>query len=387
MSNPGLALWARVQACGTSLIRFSPNSALSLAALLFAVLLLPSSAWATTSKNCPPEPAQATIVSGLTYFGTNCVLNTASDLDTFTFNAAAGDTWTMVTGATNATYPNNICLTLNDPKGTSVNSACSNSAASIFSAGITTKLTVAGAYTIVVFESKDAAIDYGVSLERLSPAPPDGTALTLGKTISGEVNPPSAQDAYTFYGDTTGTYEVSATMTSGAYPQNLCFSVYQPGGTLVVSPACTNTAAGTFTVQRKFTPTVNGTHVAVVFTEGENYTLNYTLNVACVAGVCNTPPPTCALADALSYNATSGTLTMNFTLGTPVAVTWNAWLTSQNTMQSLWSVSQPVTEPPIPITKAQALAKSGKVGILSTLTTATGGITCSNWTVVNTGTP
>lgn len=388
MFNRGLVLRVLVQARKRSLIRFSSNSGLSLAALLVAVLLIPSSGWANTSKNCPSEPAHAAIVSGETYFGSNCVLNTASDLDTFTFSASAGDTWTVVTGTTNAAYPNNICVTLNDPKGNAVNSACSNSTNSTLYAMITSTLTVAGTYTIVVFETKDAVIDYGISLERLSPAPADGTALSLGKTVSGEVNPPSAQDAYTFYGDTSGTYEVSATMTSGAYPQNLCFSVYQPSGAAVIGFACTNTTNGTVTVQSTFTPTVDGTYVAIVYTAGNNYTLDYTLSVACVGGVCETKTPTCALKDAVTYNATTGTLTMDFTVGTPVAATWNGWLTYQNTMQSLWSLAQPVTEPPVAVTQTQAsVAVSGKVGILSTLTTPTGGIMCSSWAQVNTGKP
>ena len=343
--------------------------------------------WANTSKNCPTEPGQAAIVSGETYFGTNCVLNTASDLDTFTFNAGAGDTWKMVAGTTNAVYPNNICINLNDPTGTLVTWTCSNTTANNLAAVLIPKLTLGGIYTIVVYETKNATINYGISLERISPTPTDGTALTLGKVVSAAITPPSAQDAYTVYSATTGTYEVSATMTSGAYPQNLCFSVYQPDGTAVVGFQCTNTTANIFTAQAKFTPSANGTYVVIAYSELDNDTLNYTISVACVAGSCPLPPPTCSLKDALTYNATTGTLTMTFTLGTPYAVTWNAWLTSQNSIRSLWSVSQPITEPPTTQTMTQTLPKSGKVGVLSTLTTSAKGIKCSSWTMVNTGTP
>ncbi len=176
-------------------------------------------------------------------------------------------------------------------------------------------------------------------------------------------------------------------MTSGAYPQDLCFSVYQPDGTAAVGFTCTNSTAHVFTTQAEFTPVANGTYVVIVYSALGNDTLNYTVSVACVAGVCGKPPTTCSLKDPLSYNAATGTLTMNFTVGTPYAVTWNAWLTSENAMQSLFSVSQPITEPPVTVTMTEALAKSGKVGVLSTFTTATKGITCSSWTMVNTGTP
>lgn len=95
--------------------------------------------------------------------------------------------------------------------------------------------------------------------------------------------------------------------------------------------------------------------------------------------------PVCILTDAPSYNATTGILTMKFTLATPVVATWNAWLTENNSLQLLWSQSQPATGLPITVTKTHTLAKSGKVGILSTLTVPTTGITCSSWQLVLTG--
>ena len=361
-----------------------------LATVVFAVVLVPSAAGANTNSNCPSEPGQATIVSGETYFGTNCVLKTASDLDTFTFTAAAGDTWAMVAGGTNLAFPNDICLTLNDPKGNTVTKACSNSRFGPLFAQITSKLAVAGVFTIVLTETQSAVVDYGISLERLSPIPGDATVLVLGKTISNEITPPSAQDAFTFYGTTTGTYEISATMTSGAFPQNLCFNVYQPGGTAVVGGACTNTRFGTTTVQAKFTPTTNGTYLPLVYSADNNDTLNYDLSVSCVSapGTCGSPPPTCTLKDAPTYNATTATLTMEFTVATPVAATWSGWLVSQGKVQSLWSQALAITEPPVTKTKTQTnVVKSGQVGILSTLSTPTSGITCSSWVLVKTGKP
>jgi hypothetical protein len=63
----------------------------------------------------------------------------------------------------------------------------------------------------------------------------------------------------------------------------------------------------------------------------------------------------------------------------------------QNTMHRLFSVSQPITNPPVTITKAKThLPKQGElgeVGVLSTLTTDTKGIVCSNYVQTNTGTP
>ena len=80
---------------------------------------------------------------------------------------------------------------------------------------------------------------------------------------------------------------------------------------------------------------------------------------------------------------------MNFTVGNLSATTWNAWLTSQNTIAALsgFPTTQPITNPPVPITKTTSLSPEGKVGVLSTLTTSKGGIICSSWVQVATGTP
>jgi hypothetical protein len=376
-------------------MRKSTNFGLLLAALLITLVLVPSSGWATTTKNCPSEPTQGVaITSGETYFGSNCVLYTASDIDGFTFKASAGDTWTMVTAMTTGAYPNNICLNVKDPSGTTVASPCSNSAYQGYSAVATQKLTVTGTYTIFVTETVEAVINYGLSLERISLAPPDGIPLVLGKTSSGAVSAPTAQEAYTFYGATTGQYQVTATMTSGSYPENLCFVVYQPDGTGVTG-ACTNSAYQGYTASKEFTPAANGTYVVLVYESGNNATLDYNLSVVCVSGSCpvvQQPPPT-KCTETPNYDATTGTLTMDFTIATNVAVTWNGWLVDGNTVQNMWTVSQPKTEPPVTVPQTHAVAaKSGVVGILSTFytpptTTATGGITCSSWQTISTGKP
>lgn len=99
------------------------------------------------------------------------------------------------------------------------------------------------------------------------------------------------------------------------------------------------------------------------------------------------PPSKCALTDKLAYNAATGSLTMAFTVATPTAATWRIWLAGPNGLQTLLTQALPKTEPAVAKTRTQAVPKSGQVGILSTLTTPTGGITCSSWLTVNTGTP
>jgi hypothetical protein len=87
------------------------------------------------------------------------------------------------------------------------------------------------------------------------------------------------------------------------------------------------------------------------------------INASFITGLSNPqaivvrPPPPCALTDTASYDATTSTLTMNFTVGNneKSAVTWSGWLTYQNTIDLLFSESLPITKPPEPITKTATL--------------------------------
>jgi hypothetical protein len=380
-----------------NIMRVSTKFVLPLAALLFGMVLTPSSAWAATAtKNCPPEPTQnVPIVSGETYSGTNCVLKTTGDMDSFTFSASAGSTWSMVAGLGANPLAADICLSLYAPGATTpMFSGCTSNFTDLLAVATNQKLA-AGTYTIVITETINATVGYGVSLERISPAPSDATALVLSKNVADEVNPPTAQDAYTFYGATTGTYEIAASYTSGS--PDVCFSVYQPAGTRVAG-ACTDTFRDIFTVKANVTPTVNGTYVVVVYESLNNRTVSYNLEVTCLLGTkCTTPPyPPCTLTDTATYNASTRTLTMNFKVGndqgsTGPAATWSAWLTYDDTMVSVVnSVSEPShadTVPPVAVTKTYSgLPVEGTVGVLSTLSTPLNGIACSSWVQIKTGT-
>ena len=368
-------------------MRILTKSSLPLAALLFALVLMPTSGWAggPETQNCPKEPAtNVSIVSGETYWGTNCVLNTTGDVDSFQFKASAGETWTMAAGL-GPKPPTNINLFLYAPGSTTpIFSGGSILAAGVDAVSTVQKLAVSGVYTIVITEASSTTVTYGLSLEQLSPAPPDAIPLALAHTITGEINPPTAHNVFTFKGSTSGTYKIVLNFVPGIL-HDVCFQVYQPDGTNVVNYTCTIIAAGVVTVSADVTPAQNCTYVVLITEAGQDGTVNYNLDVSCLLGTCATTPPRCILDDEPTYNGTTGTLTMTFYLETPVAVTWNGWLTSHNTIQPLWSQSQPITKSPTRVVKTHAMAKAGEVGILSTLTTSTGGITCSSWQTVNTG--
>lgn len=362
---------------------------LPLAALLVGMLLVPRAALAQVA-DCPVEPKQnVPIADGEVFTGTNCNLFTAGDIDSFVFNANNGDTY-QVAVAIDGTAPANICLTLYPPNSsTSIFFGCTNIAFGVLSVVTPPTLTLAttGTYTMDITETSTATLNYATSLERLFPFPPNAQEVNLATVYPGDIAELTDSNAFTFGVVTTGTYQVSATLAGGA-TQNLCMNTYLPNGASAGSEQCTNIAFGVLTIQTAFTPTQAGTSMAFLFVEGNDGTAAYSLEVSCLVGNCKViPPPPCTLKDAASYNATSKTLTMNFTVGNNVATTWNAWLTDQNTITNLFSLSQPITVPPVPITKTTILSPEGTVGVLSTLTTPTKGIYCSSYVQINTGKP
>jgi len=317
------------------------------------------------------------IASGNTFAGANCVLNTPGDIDGFTFSANAGNTYQFVLGYQGGFT--NVCLTLLDPNSTIIiPQTCTNSNAIV----LEKTLTTAGKYVIEVTEPTGGgqSVDtYALSLERINPFPPDAQPLALAMPVSGTIVP-TEQNAFTFSGSTTGTYQVTLTYTGGFI--NACVYLYSPGTTTANTlSGCTNSNSYTF----QFTPPQNATYLLLINGAGNDNTVSYNLEVSCFSGVCKPIYPPCTLKDAASY--ASGTLTMNFTVGNNVATTWNIWLSSQNTIKTLYSAAQPITVPPVAKTKTASLSPSGTVGILSTLTTSTKGIFCSSYVQVNTGTP
>jgi hypothetical protein len=464
------------------LVRFLSNSSLSRAALLAAVLLIPMFLLAPQAAlaqphlaNCPTEPQQNyPIASGDTFSGSNCILNTPGDVDSFVFSANAGDTYEVVLGYQGG--GTNVCLALYDPNSKNIiPQTCTNGNG--IAPGKT--LVTTGKYTIVVTEPAGGvqAVDaYALSLERINPFPSDAQTIALSKPVSGVIGAPTEQNVFTFNASTTGAYQAAITYTGG--PVNVCMSLYFPGTTSPNVSGCTN--GNTYAFQ--FTPPKDDNYMLLVNGAGNDATASYNLEVTCVLGSCPNKEPTtttltsspnpsadgqavtftavvssgegappdgetasfmsgktvlgtgtlsngtatfsdakltpgattsvtavypgdanflgstsntvkqvvsgpCTLTDSLSYSASSKTLTMKFTVGNTVATTWNIWLTDQNTMDELFSASQPITTPPVSITKTTPLSAEGKVGVLSTLTTPTNGIVCSSWVQINTPTP
>lgn len=365
----------------------SRNFTLSMAVLFFVFLLTPRFAVGAT-VDCPPEPAVNTaITDGEVIAGANCTLKSSGDIDSFTFSGTKGETYQLA-AALSGTIAENICLTLYDPNLKIVyGPGCTSYP--LYS--ITTDVTLAttGTYTIDLTEPVSGTQNYAFSLERLHPFPPNAQSVKLATVYSEKISTLTQPTAFTFGAVTTGEYEVDLFLPPNP-TANMCLTVYSPSGALITPTTGTEggcTSYPQYTTIIDFTPTEAGTYMAFISASGNDGLGSYSLEISCLVGNCVPPPPSCTLSDALSYNATTSTLTMNFTVGNSYAANWHTWLIHQNGMSSLFNVAQPITVPPATITKTATLAKSGKVGVLSTLSTATKGIVCSSWQQIATPAP
>ena len=270
-------------------MRVSTNFALPLAVLLFVSMFISQSVLAGAVTNCPVEPTSGVaIASGDTYAGTNCTLNTANDTDSFQFNANSGDVWYVATGFKSGSQ--NICLKLYDPNLKNIFSGCSNINFSNQSVGTVQNLTVTGTYTIDISEATAGTLNYGLNLERISPLPTDANNLALDTAVTGNIAAASDSNVFTFTGATTGLYQVSATL-AATITSNLCITVYASNGSLVTASSgsnqgCSNINFNNYSDSLQFTPTTNGTYLALLTVGGNAGTASYTLEASCAAGYC-----------------------------------------------------------------------------------------------------
>jgi hypothetical protein len=242
---------------------------------------------------------------------------------------------------------------------------------------------------MVITEIGSGTQSYAVSAERLYPFPPNAQPANLGQAYPGDIAWDADSNAFTFAGVANDKFQVEASAPNRTY--DLCMTVYYPDLTSAGS-GCTSGSDSTITVD--VTPTKSGTLMAFLQAAGNNGTVSFSFQVSCLVGAnnCLAPPPkapACTLKDAATYDPTSSTLTMNFTVGNKAAAQWNVWLTYQNTMTPLsgFPVAQPITNPPATYIETTSLSPSGTVWVLSTLTTPKNGIICSNWEEIKTGTP
>lgn len=259
------------------------------AVLLFALLLLLSSAALAQGTNCPPEPAQNTsIYDGQIYIGSNCNLYSPGDVDSFIFDGSSGETYHLAL-AINGPAPVDICMTVYDPNFKNIFSGCTDVEFYVYSVVLDKMLATTGTYTIIVTEKSSGTISYALALERLYPFAPDAQQIKLSTLTPGDINPITDSNEFTFATATTGEYEVSASVTPNP-SHDICLRVYQPNGTPVQNDVCTDIEFYVYTINVDFTPTLNGMSMAFLYVAGNDGTQAYTMESSCLVGQCPTDP-------------------------------------------------------------------------------------------------
>jgi len=220
-----------------------------------------------------PASCAAAIACGATI---ESALGTASESDTYAFDAEAGEIATITSGETAAGL--NACWELYGPAGTSLANACVQG---------TVTLPDTGSYTIRVFDNGDNNTGpYALSFAVVSPtASRCATAIACGQNPTPMISPRTNLD--TFALTTTLDSEGVRIVTTGAG------GAFNPCWTVFAAPGAGPTPAGTPTPvcgQGDVLLPHAGTHVIRVSDAGDDATGPYGLGVVCLGTA--TPSPT-----------------------------------------------------------------------------------------------
>ena len=104
-------------------------------------------------------------------------------------------------------------------------------------------------------------------------------------------------------------------------------------------------------------------------------------------GYIATPRSGQALCDQhLTMSYTGNVLTMGYTIGSTVPTTWSSFLFVQNTLLPLWSLAIPAITPAATLNVPLAgVPHLGYVFGVTLMSTASGGIVCADFEIINTG--
>ena len=331
------------------------------AAIMCLMLVQPAMA-EDEGQACDPNGQQ--IAYGDVLAG--CNIEIVTDLDTFTFMGTAGEHVTIIATRTGGGFQ---CVVIRDPDGGQVVLPCGNIRHDF-------QLPRSGQYRIFVTEQfNDSAVTFNLSLERLFPLR-GPTAVGPGQIIAGrEIMPAADIDTFQFNGIAGDEFLVIITRTGGGFP---CGEIRSPDDTILVPLAC----AGTLNLNSGPLP-VSGVYQVVITEQFNDANVSFNLSLNCLTGACPNPPPTCIVDP--SFVGT--TLLLDFTIGTPESSRWSTAILAFATSYPLFARNLGTIDPPIsgPIAIPN-FPSVGRIGVLSTLTTAAG-LTCSSLATVDTGLP
>jgi lysophospholipase L1-like esterase len=188
----------------------------------------------------PGETELGTLANGATYSG-DCG---PGDIDSFSFDAAIGESFAIVVQETSGAGFQAL-LQVYDPNGTRLITLFTND--SWFATA-----TVGGTYTVLVFDNDaEHPGNYNLSFAK-APGANSGGALADGTVVAGSIVP-GGLDSFTFGVSVGESFSIAVSKTSGAALFHPLLQIYDPNGTRLTgftnfSWFATATVGGTYTV-------------------------------------------------------------------------------------------------------------------------------------------
>jgi Ca2+-binding RTX toxin-like protein len=205
-----------------------------------------ASGWsaAQEGKECAAEGSITPMQSGDFFTGALCQIDTAKDTDLFRFRGSAGDVVIIHVTAPGGTI--DPCVALVSPDGTMVGIEECRSGTS-FGITVSLKATLAqdGRHKVRVRDSGgNATGPYSLAFDRITPASPAATVLTLGTEVPSSIDGPGDADLYVFEGTEGQAVLIEAINTSGDRTEDLCVTIFRPDGSTFRFETCNDSTVG-----------------------------------------------------------------------------------------------------------------------------------------------
>ncbi len=221
------------------------------------------------------------ITSGQTKAG---AINHYGDLDVYTFNAAAGNTFQLSVGDADSNSNFRSEITVYDPNGNQV--GASGTGFPDDSAGVTYTVpgTEAGTYTVVVqSDTGNTQGTYDLDLvvapaTQAADAEGDGGAISSGQTKAGTINHYGDLDVYTFSAAAGNTFKLSVGDADSNSNYRSQITVYDPNGNQIAAGA-TGFTDNSETVTYSVPGTGSGMYSVVVQSNGGSTLGTYDLDL------------------------------------------------------------------------------------------------------------
>ncbi len=138
------------------------------------------------------------------------------------------------------------------------------------------KLPVTGMYTVQLFENgSDQLVDYELTVDRVAPGSPTARGIRYGETLSDRIDLIRDQDPFCFDPAQPGDFITFGVSRLGGVGTPRFF-IYAPDGRRIVDSFFNATA----TLEQA------GPHTVLVFENGSDQTVDYSLNLQCINGTC-----------------------------------------------------------------------------------------------------